>query len=93
MCLPHTLAHPLIFPSAVESHLSELQLSKHKGYLNAFAGATPTICSYFHRREVLGVQMSEIFSWRVGDLRKFVLAKISRYTVSEYPLVPTCSDK
>ena len=61
---PHTLAHPLIFPCAVESHLSELQLSKHDGYLNAFSKATPTISGYFHQREVLGVQMSDIKCFR-----------------------------
>ena len=64
MCLPYTLAHPLIFPCAVESHLSELQLSKHKGYLNAFSEATPTISSYFHQRKVLGFQMSDIKCFR-----------------------------
>ena len=64
MCLPYTLAQPLIFPCAVESHLSELRLSKHDGYLNAFSEATPTISSYFHHREVLGVQMSNIVCFR-----------------------------
>ena len=64
MCLPYTLAHPLIFPCAVESYLSELQLSKHDGYLNAFSEATPTISSYFHQREVLGVQMADIECFR-----------------------------
>ena len=64
MCLPYALAHPLIFPCAVECHLPELQLSKHKGYLNAFAEATPSISSYFHQREVLGVQMANIECFR-----------------------------
>ena len=64
MCLPYTLAQPLIFPCAVESHLSELQLSKDKGYLNAFVEATPTISSYFYQREVLGVQMADIECFR-----------------------------
>ena len=50
----------LIFPCTVESHLSELQLSKHKGCLNTFAEATPTISGYFYQREVLGVQMADI---------------------------------
>ena len=64
VCLPYTLAQPLIFPHAVESHLSELQLSKRKGYLNAFSKATHTISSYFHHREVLGVQMADIECFR-----------------------------
>ena len=34
---------------AVGSHLSELQLSEHVGYLNAFSKATPTISGYFRR--------------------------------------------
>ena len=54
----------LIFPCTVESHLSELQLSKHDGYLNAFAEATPTISCYFYQREVLGVQMADIECFR-----------------------------
>ena len=64
MCLPYTLAQPLIFPCKVESHLFELRLSKHDGYLNAFSEATPTISSYFHQREALGVQMANIECFR-----------------------------
>ena len=64
MCLPYTLAHPLIFLCTVESHLSELQLSKHDGYLNTFAEATPTISGYFYQREVLDVQIANIECFR-----------------------------
>ena len=35
--------------TTVGSHLSELQLSKHIGYPNAFCKATPTISGYFRR--------------------------------------------
>ena len=46
----------------VGSHLSELQLSEHVGYPNAFSKATPTISSYFRRHEA--VQMADIECFR-----------------------------
>ena len=38
-------------PSLLGSHLSELHLSKHIGYLNMLSKATPTIFNYFHQQE------------------------------------------
>ena len=46
----------------VESHLSELQLSEHVGYPNAFSKATPTISGYFRRPKA--VQMANIECFR-----------------------------
>ena len=35
-----------------------------------------------YRDLVAKIKIAKLFSWRVGDSRKFVLAKISRYTVT-----------
>ena len=52
------------FASTVGSHLSELQLSEHVGYPNAFSKATPTISGYFCRCEA--VQMADIECFRLA---------------------------
>ena len=52
----------LQIPYTVGSHLSELQLSEQVGYPNGFKKATPTISSYFRRREA--VQMADIECFR-----------------------------
>ena len=51
--------------STVGSHLSELQLSEHVGYLNPFSKATPTISGYFCR--VSGLALPVVWQLKTQD--------------------------
>ena len=53
---------PLLDHLVAVSPISELQLSKHVGYPNAFSKATPTISGYFRQRET--IQMADIECFR-----------------------------
>ena len=49
----------------VGSHLSELQLSEHVGYPNAFSKATPTISGYFRR--ISGLTLPVVWQLKAQD--------------------------
>ena len=55
----------ILLLNTVESHLSELQLSKHVSYPNVLRKTTPTISGCFRRREA--VQMANIKCFRVSS--------------------------
>ena len=65
----------------VRSHLSELQLSEHDGYPNAFSKAAPTISGYFHRVSGLALPVVWLASFP-GPVRKSIVWQLKRHRIT-----------